>query len=240
MAKSQVLIIGGSSGIARALIKQLMETQQVIVISRQAKPTTLNSNNLSWQQIADYSEEKIITSVAFLREFSSNINQVYICNGVLHNQHLMPEKRLTQFTEQAFLSIITSNTLVPMLWLKHLTQDLLQKQVCKIVVFSARVGSISDNQLGGWYSYRASKAALNMLLKSAAIELARRAKKLKIIIFHPGTTDTSLSKPFQKNVPEGKLFTPDFVATQLINIVAEAEIDGQASYLDWQGEPIDW
>jgi NAD(P)-dependent dehydrogenase (short-subunit alcohol dehydrogenase family) len=127
-----------------------------------------------------------------------------------------------------------------MLWIKFLTPYLSSKAPCKLVVFSARVGSISDNNLGGWYSYRASKAALNMMLKTAAIELARRAKNIKIIAFHPGTTDTPLSRPFQKNVPDEKLFTCNFVATQLLNIIENIEIDGKASYLDWQGKAIQW
>jgi NAD(P)-dependent dehydrogenase (short-subunit alcohol dehydrogenase family) len=109
-----------------------------------------------------------------------------------------------------------------------------------VTVFSARVGSISDNHLGGWYSYRTSKAALNMLLKTVSIEFSRRAKNIKIISFHPGTTDTLLSKPFQKNVPEGKLFTCEFVANQLISIVSDTAIDGELSYVDWQGRNIDW
>ena len=133
---------------------------------------------------------------------------------------------------------MAANTVTPMLWLKHLTTKIKSKNSCKIVIFTARVGSISDNKLGGWYSYRASKAAINMLIKSAAVELARRAKNIKLISFHPGTTDTPLSKPFQKNVPNGKLFTSEFVASQLLNIVENTEVDGQASFLDWQGKTI--
>ena len=109
-----------------------------------------------------------------------------------------------------------------------------------MVFLSARVGSINDNRMGGWYSYRASKAALNMLLKTAAIEYARRAKNVKLIAFHPGTTDTTLSKPFQKNIPEDKLFKPDFVARQLLMLVAKTPIDGTLSYLDWDHQSIDW
>ena len=127
-----------------------------------------------------------------------------------------------------------------MLWIQQLTPLLTGNSACKVVVFSARVGSISDNRLGGWYTYRASKAALNMMLKTAAIELARRAKNIKIIAFHPGTTDTPLSKPFQNNVPADKLFTSEFVAKQLLTIVDNTDIDGKASYLDWQGKAINW
>lgn len=127
-----------------------------------------------------------------------------------------------------------------MLWLKSLVPLLSGKQACKIVVFSARVGSISDNKLGGWYSYRASKAAINMLLKSAAVELARSVKNIKLISFHPGTTDSPLSKPFHKNVPANKLFKSEFVAQQLIDIVQNTAIDGQASFVDWQGKSTPW
>ena len=105
---------------------------------------------------------------------------------------------------------------------------------------SARVGSISDNRLGGWYSYRASKCALNMLLKTSAIELNRKHKNVKLISFHPGTTDTKLSRPFQSSVSRDKLFTPDFVATKLMDLMRKTDVDGELAYLDWAGAPIDW
>ena len=107
-------------------------------------------------------------------------------------------------------------------------------------MLSARVGSIGDNHLGGWYAYRASKAALNMLLKTAAIEYSRRSANVKLLSFHPGTTDTPLSKPFQSSVAADKLFTPDFVAAQLIALMTAADIDGQLAFIDWNGQSIDW
>ena len=109
-----------------------------------------------------------------------------------------------------------------------------------MAALSARVGSIGDNHLGGWYAYRSSKAALNMMLRTLSIEYGRRVKNVKIISFHPGTTDTALSKPFQASVPSDKLFTPEFVAGRLYGIMAEAEIDGQLSYLDWDNKAIPW
>ena len=107
-------------------------------------------------------------------------------------------------------------------------------------MLSARVGSIADNHLGGWYSYRCAKAALNMGLKSAAIELARRAKGIKLVAFHPGTVDTPLSEPFQKNVAPEKLFEPAFVAERLDEILAAHAADGELSYLDWAGKAVPW
>ena len=104
---------------------------------------------------------------------------------------------------------------------------------------SARVGSISDNKLGGWHAYRASKASLNMLIKNFAIELARTNKLAKVIGLHPGTVDTELSKPFQKNVPDNKLFTPQFSADAMINVVDGLKEDDSGSVFAFDGSKIE-
>ena len=101
----------------------------------------------------------------------------------------------------------------------------------RIAVLSARVGSLGDNELGGWYSYRASKAALNMMMKCAAIEVRRLNKQAKLVAYHPGTVDSPLSKPFQRSVPEGQLFTPQFSAAQLIDILDHSEPMGSSPTL---------
>lgn len=244
MKNQTIVIIGANSGIAKALALQTIENNdtQLVVISR---------NNDAYQDqkfsetkkltLSDYTETSIASAINDIKAANMPpITGVFICNGLLHNQTIMPEKRLQEFTADSFMQIIEANTITPVLWLKNLLPIMKGKQPCKMVVFTARVGSISDNKIGGWYSYRTSKAAINMLLKSAAVELSRTAKNIKLISFHPGTTDTPLSKPFQKNVPENKLFTSKFVANQLFNIVKNIEIDGQASFLDWQGKDIPW
>jgi NAD(P)-dependent dehydrogenase (short-subunit alcohol dehydrogenase family) len=103
---------------------------------------------------------------------------------------------------------------------------------------SARVGSISDNQLGGWYSYRASKSALNMILKNAAIETNRSNKKAIIVGLHPGTVESNLSDPFKKNVPEGKLFTPDYSAQKLLAVLSSLTIEQSGKCFAWDGKEI--
>lgn len=247
MENNTTLIIGGNSEIAKALAMQVVmtENQRLMVISRNT--SFYQHNSFSKTQIIpikNYQESEIEKTVNLIKSNSSSLNSticaVYICLGLLHNDHIKPEKRLEDFSADNYNEVITANTITPMLWLKHLTPLLSGKNSCKITFFSARVGSISENKLGGWYSYRASKASLNMLLKSAAVELARRAKNIKLISFHPGTTDSPLSKPFQKNVPKEKLFTSEFVATQLLNIIANTNLDGEVSYLDWKGEAIAW
>ena len=137
-------------------------------------------------------------------------------------------------------AVLDINLVVPALWVAALARPLRRASGTVIGVLSARVGSIGDNQLGGWYSYRSSKAALNMFLKSAAIEYARRAPGVKLVAFHPGTTDTELSRPFQANVPAGKLFTTEFVAERLLTLLDDLEPDGELSYLDWAGSDIPW
>jgi len=244
MTNQTTLIVGANSEIAKALAEQVLtkNNQKLIVVSRNIEfYQQAQFNNVNVIPVASYQEQEIQRTIEHIKQIETiNINQVYICHGVLHHQNYQPEKRLEDFSPEAFNQVINANTVTPMLWLKHLVPLLTNKNDCKITVFSARVGSISDNKLGGWYSYRASKAAMNMLIKSAAVELARRAKNIKLISFHPGTTDTPLSKPFQKNVPQDKLFTCEFVALQLLNIVNEMPIDGEASFVDWQGKNITW
>ena len=232
------IVIGANSAIACAIINNLAPSCHTVIAASREDFTSNHSNIKSI--VCDYTETSITSVVQQINQLQlPSIDRIYICNGILHSERIQVEKRIEDFDANAFSSVINANTLTPILWLKALF-PLIQKQHCKIVVFSARVGSISDNRLGGWYSYRTSKAALNMLLKNASLEFAKRAKGIKILAFHPGTTDTNLSKPFQKNVATEKLFTPDFVAQQLESIVNHLQTDGQLSYLDWQGKDISW
>lgn len=244
MVNRQVLIIGANSGIAKAIACQLMVDQQVMItlISRELPAyVDRQHENVNAIQVPDYSANSIehaVSQITPTRELP--ISNVFVCLGVLHAEQIQPEKQLKDLNAESFEYVMKANTLTPMLWVSGLLPILKGKDVCKLVVLSARVGSITDNRLGGWYSYRASKSALNMMLKSAAIELSRKAKNIKIIAFHPGTTDTPLSEPFQKNVPKEKLFTPRFVAKRLIEVLNSMPIDGKAAFIDWQGEGIDW
>ena len=248
MITQQTLIIGANSEIAKALALQLVEceTTGLILLSRDVSTNDLlyrdkNKNHVNIITVKDYQSQSIEQAVEEIATYNhAPITQIFICNGILHNQSIQPERRIEELTVESFNQVMASNALTPILWIQHLMPSLTGNSPCKIVVFSARVGSISDNRLGGWYSYRASKAALNMMLKTVAIEVARRNKNIKVIAFHPGTTDTPLSKPFQKNVPENKLFTCDFVASQLLTIVENSSYDQTASYLDWQGKSINW
>jgi len=241
---SRAIVIGASSGIARSIIEQLLGepmVEQLIAISRDTNSDLQSKfgENLRWIS-CDYSEDSIKQVCSSLRTPEDDFSLVFICNGLLHSEQIMPEKRLEDINTEKLQAVLHANTIVPMLWLANLAPLLRSKIDCSVAVFSARVGSIEDNSSGGWYSYRASKAALNMLVKTASIEFGRRAPNVKLLAFHPGTTDTQLSKPFQGNVPEDKLFTPKFVASSLLKIMKNLDRESAAEFLDWAGKPISW
>ena len=238
------LVLGASGGLAQAIISELMADagiDTVIAVSRNAAPEHFATGPATpvWIE-TEYNEPAMAAVVEHLQPFAGRITRVVICHGILHSDTLWPEKRLEDINAESLQTVFQANTVVPVLWLKLLHRLLKSKQRCVVAALSARVGSIGDNQLGGWYAYRSSKAALNMMLRTLSIEYGRRVKNVKIISFHPGTTDTALSKPFQASVPSDKLFTPQFVAERLCGIMAHAEIDGELSYLDWDNKAIPW
>lgn len=241
------LILGASGGLGAALLAQFLadpSISRVVAVSSQSQPEQPAmpegaSSKLVWITCS-YHEVSMAQVVDQLTPYQGQFSRVCICHGLLHSDTLWPEKRLEDINADALHEVFQSNTVVPTLWLKLLFKVLKGSTPCVVATLSARVGSITDNRMGGWHAYRASKAALNMVLKNMAIEYARRAKNVKLMAFHPGTTDTGLSKPFQASVPSGKLFTPTFVASQLSTIMSDAQQDGVLSYVDWNGQVIDW
>jgi NAD(P)-dependent dehydrogenase (short-subunit alcohol dehydrogenase family) len=130
------------------------------------------------------------------------------------------------------------NTIGPAMVAKHLLPKLSKDKRAVFAVLSARVGSISDNRLGGWYAYRAAKAALNMLIKSISIEVARRQKQAIIVGLHPGTVNTRLSEPFQSRVPSGSLFTSDHAVQQLAAVLDGLEPEDTGKVFAWDGQQV--
>tara|TARA_R110002072_G_scaffold301164_3_gene480228 strand:- start:2870 stop:3604 length:735 start_codon:yes stop_codon:yes gene_type:complete len=233
------LVIGAGSGIAQTLVKRLCDadmSREVLSVSRD--PGSIDDR--AHHFFCDYTAAAVDALARTLKPYKGTFSQVFICNGILHSDSIKPEKRLEDIDPVAMAEVFRINSIVPALWLRALAPLLKAKAVCTLTVFSARVGSISDNRTGGWYSYRMSKAALNMLVKTAAVEYARRAPNVKLLAFHPGTTDTGLSRPFQHNVPDDKLFSTEFVADQLLKILDGMPADGQAEFIDWAGQTVAW
>lgn len=236
------VVIGASGGIAQALIRRLLSEdtdRQVIAISRSRQPDETADSRLHWLQ-SDNSDQSMVAIVEQLASHDYLIDRLFICNGVLHQNDIAPEKRLKAIDRESLNAVFNVNAFIPILWIKHLAPLLTRHGESVITVFSARVGSIEDNRVGGWYSYRASKAALNMLLKTAAIEIRRFSESTRLLAFHPGTTDTALSRPYQQGVPADKLFTPDFVAERLLNIVDSLPSEPMLNFMDWDGKEVSW
>ena len=240
--KNNVLIVGASGGIASALIEQYCnEGAQMFAVSRAPAADVRKSENVSYHQLAEQNDKSISNFVKQLAKQDVTLTTVVITTGFLHRDSdgIHPEKRLEDVSEHALAAYFETNSIIPALWLKHLV-NIMSKEGSTLVCLSARVGSISDNGLGGWYGYRASKAALNMLVKTASVEYKRRLKDVMLVCYHPGTVDTGLSKPFQKNVAAKKLFTPEFTAKQLIHHLSALNRDQACHFIDWNGEVVTW
>ncbi|WP_312936376.1 SDR family NAD(P)-dependent oxidoreductase [Pseudomonas sp.] len=246
---AQVLIAGASQGIGLALCRLLLErgdVARVWAVSRQA------SRSAALQVLADRygprvirldcdarDESALAAVAAAVTEHSAHLNLVVCTLGILHQQGARAEKSLAQLDLAGLQATFNSNAFAPILLLKHLL-PLLRKHPATFAALSARVGSIDDNHLGGWYSYRASKAALNQLLRSASIELKRLNPQATVLSLHPGTTDTALSAPFQSNVPAEQLFTPAYTAQRLLERIAEHGPEDSGSFWAWDGQRIEW
>lgn len=235
-----VLVIGANGGIAQAIVQQLEKnaTAKIYTVSRD--PLAYSSAKVEHIQLDSSDEHALLSFVEDMRASKIFFNKVICTTGVLHTsgaKTLKPEKRLEDINPLQLSEYFRVNTIVPALWLKHLIK-IIAKDNASIVFFSARVGSISENELGGWYGYRASKAALNMMVKTASVEYKRRSPNTILACYHPGTVDTALSKPFQGNVKPGKLFSADFTASQLLNHMTKFTPELSPYYIDWDGETI--
>jgi NAD(P)-dependent dehydrogenase (short-subunit alcohol dehydrogenase family) len=160
--------------------------------------------------------------------------------GLLHGAGLQPEKRLSQVSRTALERSFAVNAYGPLLVAQAVEASLTADQPFHFASLSARVGSIGDNQLGGWYAYRAAKAAQNQLLRTLALEWRRRHPHGCVSLLHPGTTATALSAPFQAGVPPGRLFTPQRAADQLLDVLESLRAEQSGQFWAWDGQPIAW
>ncbi|WP_417658048.1 SDR family NAD(P)-dependent oxidoreductase [Pseudidiomarina aestuarii] len=228
------LIFGAGGGLGLALAQHAVARgDAVIAVSRSAQPEAFTSQ---WIQVQGYEPEHLQPVLDAIE--GQTLAGVVSALGILHTNSFMPEKRLEDLSAEALQQTYYVNAVLPMLLLQALKSHLPTKSPCVWVQLSAKVGSITDNYLGGWYSYRASKAALNMLLKTAAIELKRTHKQLTIAAIHPGTTDTELSKPFQQRLPADKLYTPELSAERIWQVIANLEPEQSGQLFHWDGKQL--
>ncbi len=160
--------------------------------------------------------------------------------GILHEGALGPEKKLADIDPAHLHRVFAVNAFGPLLVAKHFARFLVHGEPAVLANLSARVGSIGDDRLGGWYAYRASKAAQNMFTKNLSIELARHSKALAVIALHPGTVDTALSAPFTRRVPKEKLFDTERAARQLLAVIDGVTAEDTGRFFAWDGTEIPW
>ncbi|WP_442487267.1 SDR family NAD(P)-dependent oxidoreductase [Halomonas litopenaei] len=240
------LIIGGNGGIGRAVVDRLLADPrlgQVTVVSR--TPFEASSSRLEAIEgdvTTPQGRAELGRALHGPGGLAVHLHLVVNAIGLLHDDanNIQPEKRLEDLDEAALATLFQVNAATPALMIQTLLPHLKGSHPTTVVSLSARVGSIGDNGLGGWYAYRASKAAHNMLMKTAAIELKRLNPQSCVLSFHPGTTDSSLSRPFQARVPANKLFTADFVAEQLMSMVQQRGPADSGGFFDWANEAIPW
>jgi NAD(P)-dependent dehydrogenase (short-subunit alcohol dehydrogenase family) len=229
-ADGKAVIIGASGGIGAALRAHLERHAgqlQVIGLSRRSDPAL---------DLTD--EESIRQAAKFVAGLEGDLRLVFDATGFLHDEQFGPEKTWSQLDPAHMARAFAVNAAGPALLMKHFLPLLPRSGKSVFATLSARVGSIGDNRLGGWYSYRASKAALNQFVRAASIELHRRSKDAICVALHPGTVDTRLSAPFGKAGLDVR--PPDVAAAELLDVIAGLGSDANGGFFDYWGETVPW
>ncbi len=238
MIHPENIAIIGSGAIGNAFSQELLSkypNSKINVFSR--KSLRSNASAIA-HHLIDYDDISSMYSAAELAAAEKPLDLVLVTTGILHAENLRPEKSLKELSSQNFETLFKINTILPALIAKYFLPFLNRNRSSIFAALSARVGSISDNQLGGWYAYRASKSALNMIIKSTSIEVARKNPKAIVVGLHPGTVDSNLSKPFQQNVNANKLFTPSYAAQKMLTVLDELTSAQTGKCFAWDGSEI--
>lgn len=245
----QGLVVGAGQGIGLEFVRQLLHREpqgRVFATYRDQPSAALVSlggqfgDRLTLLPMDITDEAQIAAGVAHIQAQTSCLQLAIYCVGILHAGDLQPEKSLQQIQPDRLLRYFQVNSLGAVLLAKHLTPLLKHRDRSVLATISAKVGSIGDNELGGWYGYRASKAALNMLMRTTAIEFRRKSPNTLVIMLHPGTTDTRLSQPFQRGVPPAKLFPVERTVTQLLTVIDGLQPDDSGQFFNWDGTRLPW
>ena len=233
-----IVIAGGSGGIGGAFVEALSRRPEVkkIIATRNHHSSALDHPKVTWHRLD-------LTDDTAIRDWAAQLDEVdWLINaaGILHTPAQGPEKSIRQVDPAFFLESMSINALPALLLAKHLHGKFRHGRPAVFATVSAKVGSIEDNRLGGWISYRASKAALNMSIKTLAIEWRRTLPNVAVVALHPGTTDTALSKPFQRNVPHGQLFKPEYSVNCMLSVLENLKPTHSGEFLAFDGERLPW
>ena len=203
---------------------------------RQLQP----SEHVQWFKLDFLSSDQIASTGEAILAAAPHIDRVIVTAGVLHDGPIQPEKQVGALETEAMLHLYRVNAMGPVLFLKSLWPALRRAYPVTVASLSARVGSISDNRLGGWYSYRASKAALNQYMRTLSIELARYNDRAKIVTLHPGTVETDLSQPYRSQIAKGQLKSATESADQLWGVLDRLSTSDSGGFFAYNGKAIDF
>lgn len=246
---ANALIIGATQGIGMGFVQKLISDERINKIyATYRNPDSAaelcalaeKSEKLTCLSLDITQEAQIQECADKIRADANKLHLVINCVGVLHEENLQPEKSLRSINSENLLHYFQVNSIGSVLLAKHLIPLFKHSERSIFASISAKVGSIGDNQLGGWYGYRASKTALNMFMRNIAIEYKRTCPKAVVIALHPGTTDTRLSRPFQRNVPPEKLFSVNRTVSQLLSVMEQVKDEDSGEFFSWDGSRLPW
>ncbi|GAN77527.1 SDR family NAD(P)-dependent oxidoreductase [Acidisphaera rubrifaciens] len=223
------VVFGATGGIGAALLAALEKAghfRHVTGYGRRGTP--------SFDLTDETSIARVVADAAALGEIRLAVD----ATGFLHAADKRPEKSWAELDAARLAHAFAVNAIGPALLIKHLLPRLPRTGKSVFATLSARVGSIGDNRLGGWYAYRASKAALNQFVRTASIELARRAPAAACVALHPGTVATGLSAPFVR--PGREVHAPEEAARHLLSVIDRLDASATGDFLDWRGDPVPW
>ncbi|MBF2063010.1 MAG: SDR family NAD(P)-dependent oxidoreductase [Calothrix sp. C42_A2020_038] len=247
---AHALIVGASQGIGLGFVKKLLNNDKfnkIYATYRNPESATElktlateNSERLQCLKVDIINEVQIEEAVKQIKTEVKTLHLAINSVGVLHEGNLQPEKSLKHVNLENLTRYFQINSIGGVLLAKHLLPLFKHQDKSVFASISAKVGSIGDNNLGGWYGYRASKTALNMFMRNVSIEYARSCPKNIVVTLHPGTTNTRLSQPFQSNVPPEKLFSIDRTVNQLIEVIEKLEPIDSGQFFSWDGNKLSW
>lgn len=237
---SAAAVFGASGGIGRALVAGLAASGRYDRVYAGGRRVQGPGEAVTIPFTFDLEDEATIA--AAIAAMPETPETTIVASGLLHDQAraIMPEKSLGAIDAAAMARVLAVNTIGPALIAKHLLKRLPRDRRGVFAVLSARVGSLGDNRLGGWHAYRASKAALNMLMVNFAIEMRRTHPQAIIVALHPGTVESDLSAPFRGGVAASRLFSPETGAGHLLRVIEGLTPEDSGGFFAWDGARIPW
>lgn len=243
----QVLIAGVSGAIGSALARQLLATdadRTVIGLCRNPDAVREQIPDARLHVVPWDAEtstvEGLDSSLTEILGRNGELDTVIYAAGLLHDSLMFPEKRVEDFEAGAAARAFAVNCTGFGILMSAALPHLRHRRFKRVVAISAKVGSIADNRFGGWYAYRCSKTALNMLVRNLSVELPRRCRPVSCVAFHPGTTESGLSAPFKQSLAALQVHQPQETATNLMAILDDMTEEHNGSFLSWDGTELPW